>query len=603
MNNQLNSAYQATPTPSHSLSVRFERSASSSDEMPAPKSSSLRRSLVMMAILGFVAMAAPTVARSQTENAENASSQDSIAESQESIAERQARLAQKYSALEEKLFALFEYELSQNPDRSELLKRAFDQSQDRRVSSKLEEIVSRLKDKKYKPALDEQRAAVEQLQAILLLLQNEDQSKRKQEEQRRVEAYLAEVERLLRIQQGIRGQTEGGVSPERLAKSQEQVAERAGKLANEIQQDQSTEDSRPTNSNSSESANNSSEENQQSKTPDGQGEKGTEQDSTQNPNQDSSDNKPGKDSKPPSPSQSPSPSQGQQGSPNSASPDQSQPQDSVQQKIEQAQQRMRQAQQRLEQAERDESIQEMRQAEAELAAAKRELEEILRQLREEEIEQTLQALEIRFRDMLEAQRKVNASTERLSAIPDERRTPDFAIESNKLSASQLDIALEADRLLLILQEEGSAIAFPETMVQIRDDMEEVAQRLKEANVGPLTLALEEDIELGLQDLLNALVAAQEDQKERQEQQQSQQNSPPNQNQGEPPLINQLEELKLVRNLQIRINRRHTRYSDLLDDPADPIGHVADPEIQRALEDLAGRQKNLREIVRDIITQQ
>jgi hypothetical protein len=165
---------------------------------------------------------------------------------------------------------------------------------------------------------------------------------------------------------------------------------------------------------------------------------------------------------------------------------------------------MQEAQKKLDEAKRSESIEEQRAAREELEKAKAELEEILRQLREEEIARTLAQLEGRFRKMLQMQLAVNESTRRLDQLPAERRGEPFLVQSGKLSADEKKIAVEAQKALTLLQEEGSSIAFPATVEQMHADMEQLTQRLADAKIDGITIGVEEDIVAALEELIAAL---------------------------------------------------------------------------------------------------
>ena len=101
----------------------------------------------------------------------------------------------------------------------------------------------------------------------------------------------------------------------------------------------------------------------------------------------------------------------------------------------------------------------------ELEQAKAELEEILRQLREEEMARTLAMLEARFRKMLDAQVEVYEGTKRLDKVAEAERDRDDEIEAGRLSRKEAQIAAEADKALAVLREEGSAVAFPEAVIE------------------------------------------------------------------------------------------------------------------------------------------
>ena len=81
----------------------------------------------------------------------------------------------------------------------------------------------------------------------------------------------------------------------------------------------------------------------------------------------------------------------------------------------------------------------------------------------------------------------------------------------------------------------------------------------------------------------------------QQQQQQQQ-----QQQEDQPLVNKIAELKMIRALQIRVNKRTNRYARLLEDIDDEVGQATDVDLQRSLEDLSDREARIQEITRDIV---
>ena len=263
---------------------------------------------------------------------------------------------------------------------------------------------------------------------------------------------------------------------------------------------------------------------------------------------------------------------------------------------------MKEATEALKDAERDEATGKMEEAERELAAAKKELEEILRQLREEEVESSLALLEERFRAMLEQQIRVNETTDKLALTPVEARTTEFEISANRLAGDQNEIVTAAGRALLLLKEDGSSIAFPVTVEEMQQDMLQVSARLSAAKVNEITREIEADIVATLNELIEALVKAQEEMEEQQQQEQEEQSggsSPP----GDSPLVDQIAELKMLRSLQKRIYNRHKRYARFLDNPEDRMGVTEEPDVIAALERLADRQAQLADITRQLVNEQ
>jgi hypothetical protein len=540
--------------------------------------------LAFFLVLSFVSISkldsyAATLQEDETNEKADPSKDEELSEAQKLEAE-QKKLAERYKLLEEKLFTLHEFEKGSNPIRSKLLQRAFIQSQEKMTATQMKLIVNHLTKAKLKAAVSDQDEVLVHLNALLELLQSEDRGKRVRDDIQRHQEYLKEVERILRIQKGIRGQAEGGVDGKRLVNSENKTADRTKSLSEEIEANEEGEKDED----ETESSNNK--------------EPSTDDSNDQStPGQKSKEQK-GKGGKA-------KPSQGKPGqSESSPSGDQSNQQDSnsenpVHKRIQAAESRMRDAQKKLEQAKRDDAIEAMKEAEREMALAKKELEEILRQLREEEIERTLAMLEGRFRQMLERQVRVFESTQKLDQIASEQRGTDFEIRAGKLSVEQNSIATDAGRALLLLREDGSSVAFPATVDEMHQDMLQIAARLSAAKVGRITIEIEEDVIDTLNYLIEALIKTQMDmERMKQLQMSGQKGGSP----GDKPLVDRLAEIKMLKGLQERIYRRHQRYAKFLDDPDDKVGNTDDPELQAALMRLANKQAKLMEIARDIVNE-
>ena len=195
----------------------------------------------------------------------------------------------------------------------------------------------------------------------------------------------------------------------------------------------------------------------------------------------------------------------------------------------------------------------------------------------------LALLEARFRKMLAMQREVNEGTVRLDKIPAAERTHDQEIESNRLSRKEAEIVLEADKALTLLHEDGTAVAFPEAVEQIRSDMEQVVQFLAAANVGSVTQSVEKDILTALEEMIAALQKAIKDHED-----QKPQPGQPGQA-GDPPLVDKLSEIKMIRALQMRVNVRTERYGKLKESP----------EVRDVLTKLSRQEARVNKITRDL----
>ena len=532
-------------------------------------------------------------------------------DSVENIKAEQERLAERYKQLEAKLFSLHEFEKDSNPGRSKLLQKAFLQSQEKMTNVQLTRAVKLISDGKFKDAEKMQTDALTNLTEMLKLLQAEDRDQRIRDDIDRYKEYAKEVDRLLRIQKGIRGQTEAGVDQGRLGKSEESAAKRTAELAKKIGEEnqakagnagQGTEGDSDSDSESGDSpANEGDPEGDPKEGSNGKGDGNESAGDKGDPEGSKGESSEGAGEGQSGEGQSGEGQSGEgQSGEGSQSPQEPQETDPVQQKIEAAQKKMEEASKALKDAKRENATEKMEEAEKALAEAKKELEEILRQLREEEVDSKLKMLEERFRAMLEQQIRVNESTNKLALTPKEARTTEFEISANRLAGDQKIIATAAGRALLLLKEDGTSIAFPVTVEEMQQDMIQVANRLSAAKVNTVTQEIEADIVETLNELIEALEIIQ---KENEEQDQQQQDSQQQQGQpGDEPLVDRIAELKMLKSLQQRIFKRHQRYSKYLDDPDDPVGVSQEPDVVAALERLAGRQAQLTEITRQLVNE-
>jgi hypothetical protein len=281
--------------------------------------------------------------------------------------------------------------------------------------------------------------------------------------------------------------------------------------------------------------------------------------------------------------------------PESSQPSESSPSDRPSEKtpgreqLEQARARMQQAIDELRKQDRSQASREQERALSELLKAKEQLEEILRQLREEERELMLAALEARFRDILGRQLTVYNATVGLQAVPEDQRADRHRNRAVELARNEDEIALLTAKVLTLLKAEGSSIAFPQAVEQLRGDMLSIARRLERVDVGPLTQAIERDVLESLEEILDSLQKELEKTKDRQSQPPQQQGQP-----RDPALVDQLAELKMLRSLQYRINRRTQQLSRLVD--GDQAG---DPDVLLQLRQLAIRQAKIQQTAYDL----
>ena len=231
---------------------------------------------------------------------------------------------------------------------------------------------------------------------------------------------------------------------------------------------------------------------------------------------------------------------------------------------------------------------------AKLREAKEKLEEILRQLREEERELLLAALEARFQKMLALQLIVYNGTVGLDKTPKAEWNDRHFARARELANQENEISLEAAKALELLKGEGSSVAFPEAIEQLRQDVLQVVYRLQREDVASLTQGIERDIIESLEELIEALQKEMEKaKKDKQKQQQQQQ-----QQQQDKALVDKLAELKMLRSLQMRINRRTKRIGQEVETADEKVDK---PDLLQQLQGLSGRQAKIQKATYDLST--
>jgi hypothetical protein len=528
------------------------------------------------------------------------------------LASQQRQLAAKYQHLEQVLLRLSEVTAAQNPRRAALLREAISQSKRGEIPVHFATIAKLLQEDRLALASKDQGQLALQLDALLQLLLKENRASRLESDKRRVRRYLKELNRLIRAQRGVKARTEGGDQTKPLEEDQRALAEKTGDLAQGIAKDEGPQ-GEPSAGKASPSGDRSegkpgAQKGQQGDRPaEAKKPPGTPRDNGK-PAGDQSGSKPesksppsrspngdgkGQPSSPPSRQGQGQPGQGQPGESQSTEPEQQKPNSirSANERIRAAQQQMERARAKLQEAKRRGANQDQAAALEQLQQAKAMLERILRQMREEEVKQMLVRLEARFRRMLQLQLEIHEGTKRVDSVPADARDHDDEIEAGRLSRAEALLVDEADKALLLLREDGSSVAFPEAVEQIRDDMVEVTDRLRQVKVGLLTQEIEQEIIAALEETIVALRKMQK----KMESGKGQSGKPsPGGQMAEPPLVDALAELRMIRSLQLRVNRQTERYRKLLDQAqANPI------EVDAAIQRLAERQQRIHQATRDL----
>jgi hypothetical protein len=516
------------------------------------------------------------------------------------LASREQDLARQFRDLERTFLRLADLMAATDPRRSALLRDVFARAREEEVGDRLDVIVSLLEQGQLLKAGSSQATAIEKLQELLGLLEAGDTERQRATAKEEVKKFLSRVAKAIAKQRDIEGSTEAGGDAEKLAGRQEKLAEETEELARDIEGFAKRMDASAGGDAGKAEAGERADTQKQAEG--GEKADGSPQGGTQDPQGGGQESRGGGQ-------QSRGGEQGEQsGQPGAQSAaesgekpiegdDEAARAARTKQRLEAAQRRMQKAKEQLDEARRRDARGEQEKAVEELETARAELEEILRQLREEEVEKLLVQLEARLRAMLRAEKAVLAGIDKLAA----EQAADQAgadrerqLEAARLGREQAAIGLDAGKALVLVRDDGSAVAIPEALEQVRDDATQAAARLGRGDSGETTRGLVQDLVANLEEMLGALEKAQKEQQARQQGGAGGRPAQP----GEQPLVDKISELKMIRSLQMRVNTRTKRFAQLL---TDGVERPEEPELLRAIERLAERQHTIERAARDIVT--
>lgn len=273
------------------------------------------------------------------------------------------------------------------------------------------------------------------------------------------------------------------------------------------------------------------------------------------------------------------------------------------QKVAQAQKSMQQASGGLRKQDPSDAGRQQGKAIKDLEEALQEIEERLAQLREETQIEKLARLEARFQEMLSIQQRLTVQTlaldkkrtenngtlargERNAARAigeEERRMSPVVNPETKEIAQQIGLAGRAQQALDIIIDDGTSVVFPDVVEQVRDDLITVGNLLADdIRIDQYTLTLQKEIEITLEELIEALQQAQK--------QKEGAGGGGGGGGGEPPLLPNSAELKLLRSAQLRINRRTAAV-----EATRPKAGVLEEVMKSELQTVAQRQAEIAEM--------
>jgi hypothetical protein len=260
-----------------------------------------------------------------------------------------------------------------------------------------------------------------------------------------------------------------------------------------------------------------------------------------------------------------------------------------QEQMKEAQQAMEDARKNLEEQDAQAANRQQKKAVEEMKKALREIEERLKQLRDETQEEKLARLEARFNEMLAKQQLASAQTvdlhEKRLSSGDKLRRGDL-LQLAKLTAGEREIAELAQLAYEILMEDGTSVVFPEIVLDLKEDLNEVADLLEGSRTDELTQALQQEIELTLEELLDAL--------KKEQRQRAGGGGGGGGGGGNPPLLPKSAELKMLRSAQLRVNRRTKKFDEIRG------ANELDAALVGEVDNIAERQLKIIELTEQVI---
>ena len=232
-----------------------------------------------------------------------------------------------------------------------------------------------------------------------------------------------------------------------------------------------------------------------------------------------------------------------------------------------------------------------------LDKGKKKVEEALEEIQRAFRDRLIAYLKERFQYALQEQRAITRETRSLDlklrairlAAAGKSETIDVKDRqlSRRLAIREAKLTLITDDVLDLLTEDGTTMVFPEIVSEIHADLENAGGLLERIETGALTQSVQKDVEDAITEILAALEQAQK------------KPPPPSPNKGREsksgaaPLLAKSSELKMVRALQLRVNKRTTGF-DL-----GRRGEELSPGAKLQIEEIARKQKHVENLLRRV----
>ena len=484
----------------------------------------------------------------------------STAKDPQTLRNEQIAVSGRYARFERMLMQMADILGRQDPERADLLRKTLGKGREDQVREDLEKAIALLESGELGAASETQTELIQSFQSLMKLLQSEDRRSAVERERERLNGLLKDLRNVIGEQRSARSAAQNEESPSNAAPGQQKAIDGTQKLLEEMRE----HDDEGKEQEGAEGA-------------EGQGGKDSEPKSGEKSGEKSGD-----------PKSQEGASGGEQGQ---QSAKQQQKKTPGREAMEQAAQRMQQALEALQKQQREQALKEEDAALQELQKAAEKLEEQLKQLREEEKEMMLASLEARFQRLLLVETQIHEGTTALAAVPQKEWLELSYGRCRELAQQQTELARECAQTVLLIREDGTSSAILLAVEDIESDMNSVADWMQQSNVSELTVSVQRDILESLKQLIETMQREMQQMQDQQQQDQQQQN----QQQQQSPLVDLIAEIRVLKNLQLQVNRR-TKQVDGLLDGAEGAERVA---LQKQVSELAVRQQKLFESAKDL----
>jgi uncharacterized protein DUF4175 len=162
----------------------------------------------------------------------------------------------------------------------------------------------------------------------------------------------------------------------------------------------------------------------------------------------------------------------------------------------------------------------------------------------------------------------------------------------ELSNEEGSIAEQADEVLVMLKREGTTVVFPAVLTELAEDLRDVQDRLSRRDPGDLTQGIQAEIERSLEEMIDAIRKELSNRRK--------QGSSPSGGGGgggaggKRPLIPPVAELKMLRAMQLQVNRRTKLLAE-----EKSRGTTSPEQLAREHKSLAGREDKVRSLTLEV----